>query len=105
MKMLVILSTLFLSISSFADESEAFQKGDCFNYTEFDNSGKIEWVVGRIDFLHLGTFDFNGTLYGKKVGEDGFATFHFELPYSKRFKFPKIACPKELPKRKKKQKY
>ena len=90
-----------LPFSVFANESISLEKGDCFKYNEFKPDNKIEWVIGRVEFLHLGTFDFNGTLYGKKKGSNQFVTFHFELPYSKRNKYPKVACPSNLPKKQK----
>jgi len=92
---LLLLSLIFNSVC-FA-ETPTLRSGDCFKYTDSSIKNKIRYMVGRIEFLNFGTFDYEGTLYVKAEDHKKIVPFHFQLPLSKAGKYPKIACPKNLP--------
>jgi hypothetical protein len=96
----LLILTLF-PIKSFGDGNPIeLQKGDCFEYIQEVKNPKLAWVVGRIEDLNLGTWDLEGTLYGRKKiknNKEPYVTFNFALSYKGRARYKKIECPKDLP--------
>jgi hypothetical protein len=104
---LIILLTIWNNNSQAGEVVQyknQFKRGDCFLYADATSAkNNIKYMVGRVEFLNFGTWDFEGTLYGKKVKKEkpkdsAFATFHFQLPFAKQDKYTIVQCPNDLPK-------
>jgi hypothetical protein len=96
------------AFADLADDPHFFLNGECFNYSNENIESHVKSMVGRVDFFNFGTWEFEGTIYVLKKKDDvansktKLVTFHFQLPLSKKDKYSKTKCPRNLPPFKKK---